>query len=352
MAPKPSAIRKLLAPFRNALGNPQITGPVLLALLLYPERLRDILPASLSWLTSKAVVRAIGFFFGLSLVRLVNGRLSQRQLNNWRKDAVFKASEELVLITGGAGGIGALMAKQFAELGAKVVVLDLYPPSDPPPKATGITFYKCDVTSTSEISAVAAEIRKAHGDPTVLINNAGVATCKSILGTNESNVRKTFEVNTLAHFWTVREFLPAMIKRNHGHVVTIASMASFAVHAQNVDYCCTKASALAFHEGLASELKSRYNAPDVKTTIAHPTWTNTPLIGPAFNSAEFKELILEAEPVAASIVKQVVSGRSAQLILPPEANIITTLRAWPSWMQERVRNKIAPQLAFFPGRDI
>jgi len=70
----------------------------------------------------------------------------------------------------------------------------------------------------------------------------------------------------MAHYWLVREFLPAMVKKNHGHVVTIASMASFVVHAQNVDYCCTKASSLAFHEGLASELKSRYNAPDVKTT--------------------------------------------------------------------------------------
>ena len=57
-----------------------------------------------------------------------------------------------------------------------------------------------------------------------------------------------------------------MARRNHGHVVTVASMASFLVHAQNVDYTCTKASALAFHEGLAQELKSRYNADKVRTT--------------------------------------------------------------------------------------
>jgi short-subunit dehydrogenase len=64
----------------------------------------------------------------------------------------------------------------------------------------------------------------------------------------------------------VREFLPAMIKKNHGHVVTIASMASFVTVAQMVDYCCTKSSALAFHEGLHSELRSRYHAPNVRTT--------------------------------------------------------------------------------------
>jgi len=57
-----------------------------------------------------------------------------------------------------------------------------------------------------------------------------------------------------------------MIKANHGHIVTMASMASFMVHAQNVDYACTKASCLAFHEGLTQELKSRYNANKVRTT--------------------------------------------------------------------------------------
>src|ERR1700712_2102913 len=95
----------------------------------------------------------------------------------------------------------------------------------------------------------------------------------------------------------VREFMPAMAKKNHGHIVTIASMASYVVHAQNVDYCCTKASAVAFHEGLSSELRARYNAPNVRTTyvksrdedsilehnllisnrLVNPSWIRTPL---------------------------------------------------------------------------
>jgi short-subunit dehydrogenase len=98
------------------------------------------------------------------------------------------------------------------------------------------------------------------------VNNAGIGSGATILGGSEDFIRKTFEVNTMAHFWMVREFLPAMIQKNHGHVVTIASMASFIIHAGNVDYSCTKASALAFHEGLAVELRSRYKAPNVRTT--------------------------------------------------------------------------------------
>ena len=109
------------------------------------------------------------------------------------------------------------------------------------------------------------QIRSAHGDPTVLVNNAGVGNDGTILDEPEAKIRQTFEVNTLSHFLTVREFLPAMVKKNHGHVITIASMASFVALGEMVDYCCTKASALAFHEGLSQELKYWYQAPKVRT---------------------------------------------------------------------------------------
>lgn len=71
----------------------------------------------------------------------------------------------------------------------------------------------------------------------------------------EVEIRRVFDVNTVSHFLLAKEFLPAMIKSNHGHIVTVASMACFLVHARNVDYTSTKACALGFHEGLAQELK-------------------------------------------------------------------------------------------------
>lgn len=131
---------------------------------------------------------------------------------------------------------------------------------------SNVYFYQVDITSSEKIRDVAEKIRKDHGDPTVLINNAGVGSNKTILDETEAEMRLVFEVNTIAHFLLVKELIPAMIKRDHGHIVTVASMASFMVHAQNVDYACSKASALAFHEGLSQELKSRYNAKNVRTT--------------------------------------------------------------------------------------
>lgn len=87
----------------------------------------------------------------------------------------------------------------------------------------------------------------------------------TILDESEEQIRRIFDVNTIAHFLLIKEFLPAMIRHDHGHIVTLASLASFVTGVKNVDYSCTKASALAFHEGLTQELRHVYNARKVRT---------------------------------------------------------------------------------------
>jgi all-trans-retinol dehydrogenase (NAD+) len=129
-----------------------------------------------------------------------------------------------------------------------------------------VHYYEVDITSSTAIKEIANKIRSAHGEPTVLINNAGIGPNKNIFDETQEEIRRVFDVNTISHFLLAKEFVPDMAKKNHGHIVTIASMASFLVFAQNTDYSCTKASALAFHEGLGQELKSRYNAEKVRLT--------------------------------------------------------------------------------------
>jgi short-subunit dehydrogenase len=206
--------------------------------------------------TATSVLGALGLLY------FINSFLNNRALGNssriqwdWRK--------EIVLVTGGSSGLGELVARKLAQRSVKVVVVDLQPPKTSLP--SNVWFFRLDVTSNEDIKHVAKEIRQQVGDPTVLVNNAGVGYAKNILDSTDDDIRRMFDVNIVAHFFLVREFLPFMIKKNHGHVVTIASMASFVTIASNTDYSCTKAAALAFHEGLTQELKYRYNAPDVRT---------------------------------------------------------------------------------------
>ena len=127
-------------------------------------------------------------------------------------------------------------------------------------------YYQVDITSSEAIGKFATQLRKEHGDPTVLINNAGVGNARPILEVPETAVRKVFDVNIISHFVLLKEFLPSMVRANHGHIVTIASMASFVSQALNVDYAATKAGVMALHEGLRAELKYIYKAPRVRTT--------------------------------------------------------------------------------------
>ena len=85
--------------------------------------------------------------------------------------------------------------------------------------------YYCDVSNYELVKECAEKCKKAYGDVDILINNAGIVSGKKILENNEKLIEKTLHVNTISHHFTVREFLPAMIKKNRGHIVTVASCA-------------------------------------------------------------------------------------------------------------------------------
>ncbi|KAL5352022.1 hypothetical protein ACLOAV_001965 [Pseudogymnoascus australis] len=246
-------VEALFAPIRLTLLQPLFIGPLLLGLHRYPSFVTKLLPPNVHEVVrSTYLLKGLGILFGIGLLRKIKHGIGQKRL--W-----------FVVVTGGSGGIGSLIVRKFAENNIKVIILDVSAPTLTT-KMSNVYFYQVDITSSEKIRDVAEKIRKDHGDPTVLINNAGVGANKTILDETEAEMRLVFEVNTIAHFLLVKELIPAMIKRDHGHIATVASMASFMVHAQNVDYACSKASALAFHEGLSQELKSRYNAQKVRTT--------------------------------------------------------------------------------------
>ena len=129
-------------------------------------------------------------------------------------------------------------------------------------------FYKLDLTSPSATQSVCNKIKAEHGSPTVLINNAGLGTGHDILSETTESLELVFNLNLFAHYRLVQEFLPAMIASNHGHIVNIASMASFSTVVRNVAYSATKAAVLAFSEGLRQELRWVYGGSRIRITYA------------------------------------------------------------------------------------
>ena len=124
------------------------------------------------------------------------------------------------------------------------------------------------MTDFEGIASTAAEIKSRFGNPTVLINNAGIGgdknmtrhshtvsdtsligAGKTILDTSTPFVDSIMKINLTSHFVLIREFLPGMLDAKKGHVVGIASMASFVAAPGLVDYCVTKIGVLTLIEG-------------------------------------------------------------------------------------------------------
>ena len=136
-----------------------------------------------------------------------------------------------------------------------------------------VIVFRCDVADKDSVAEGAQQAREAFGDVTILVNNAGIVSGKTILENSDNMMKKTIEVNTLAHLYTIREFYPAMIRMNKGHVISICSVAGIFGTPGLADYCASKFGAFAIDECLRAEIvKKGYN---IQTTCICPYYINT-----------------------------------------------------------------------------
>ncbi|KAJ4992290.1 dehydrogenase reductase sdr family member 8 [Stagonosporopsis vannaccii] len=280
----------------------------------------------------------------LGLADKVSAWLDKAVANNWSNDT-YVWSQEVVVVTGGSDGIGKIIVQLLAERGVKVAVLDVQDLTYTAPPT--VRFFHCDLSSPQSIGAAAQQIRDTLGAPTILINNAGVARGKTILDTTERDLNLTFKVNAFAHYYLAQQFLPDMVARNHGMIVTVASLAGYVTAPSMVDYAASKSAAIAFHEGLAAELVTHYKAPKVRTVLMCQGYTRTKL----FEGFDSKALF--PETVAEEVVKAVLAGKSKHVILPELAwGIAPKIRGFPVWMQYGMRKRMDNMMKGWKGRQV
>ncbi len=203
-----------------------------------------------------------------------------------------------------------------------------------------LTYHKIDLSSNESINSTITSLLSSNTPtPTVLINNAGIAQAHTILHTSDAFLEKIFRINVLSHFTLIRLILPHMLANQKGHIVSLASMASYTGVANLADYAATKAAVLALHESLVQELAHRYdNGHCIQASTIHPLWARTPLIGSWENElTKAKQPVLTAEEVASKVVEQVLSGRSGSVYIPEKQVIGSLLRVVPDWLALAVR---------------
>ncbi|XP_037082652.1 epidermal retinol dehydrogenase 2-like isoform X2 [Pollicipes pollicipes] len=223
---------------------------------------------------------------------------------------------DVTLITGGGSGIGRLLALRLAKRGARIVTWDVNVEGNDETvrliRAAGgeAHAYTCDLSKREEVYKTAERVKREVGKVSILVNNAGMVIGNRLLEIPDKLIEKTFEVNTLAHFWTCKAFLPDMIASKKGHVVNIASLAGMQGMSRLTDYCASKFAAVGFHESLTVELKVGGHD-DVHTTVICPFFINTGM----FDGAKSTVIpFLEPEYVADQIETAILLNKEHVII--------------------------------------
>jgi len=244
-------------------------------------------------------------------------------------------SDQIVVVTGGAAGIGELLANTLAVRSVTVVVLDINPIVT---ENYNIAYYKCDVSKWEEVEAVSKQIIEEIGEPTILINNAGVAQGKLLVDLTAGDIQQTFGTNILSHFWILKAFLPSLLKNKRGHIVTMSSAMGMVGAAQMSDYCASKAAAISLHESLRYELDKRYKCPQIRTTLVCPGHVLTQMFKtttfPTFPMFNFLAPSIQPVTVVKKIIAALDDQHSQRILLPFYTNFIPYIGHLPSFLRD------------------
>lgn len=241
-----------------------------------------------------------------------------------------KIAGSRILITGAGSGIGRLMALEAADRrAAEVIIWDLSAETgeavrqEIEAKGVRARTFSVNVGDSAQVASTAQDV----GDIDILVNCAGVVTGKKLLDADEAAIRRTFDVNTMALYWTTKAFLPGIRERNHGSIVNIASAAGLTGVAKQTDYSASKWAAVGFTESLRGELRAEGSR--VNTLVVCPFYINTGMF--AGVQTKFPRLlpILEENNVSTQVIDSIESGRE-QLVMPSLVRLVPGVRLLPT----------------------
>ncbi len=167
-------------------------------------------------------------------------------------------SEQRVLITGGASGLGREMARQWVAAGARVAIGDLNAErleetrSELGDQVLALTL---DVTSDADWAAAVATLQEQWGGLDIVVNNAGIASGGPLLKERLETWQRVIDINLLGVVRGCQATLP-LLKQSRGHILNVASMAGLIHPPMMGSYNAVKAAVVAYSETLSFELEN------------------------------------------------------------------------------------------------
>jgi len=184
---------------------------------------------------------------------------------------VFKLNQKKALVTGGASGIGAAVAQMFAEAGATVWIADRDEANGRALAAqVGGHFIGLDVAS----EAGCREAAESVGTLDVLANIAGIGHVGTLLNTTAADLDRLYAVNVRGVFNCCKAFVPAMLERQGGSVINMASIAGVIAVRERLAYTTTKFAVV----GLTKALALDHSHTGVRFNCICPGRVETPFV--------------------------------------------------------------------------
>lgn len=159
---------------------------------------------------------------------------------------------------------------------------------------------------------------------------------KSILDTTAEEVERTFRINVLSQFNTLRAFLPHMIRERRGTIVTVSSVLGHLGAANLSAYTASKAALLALHHSLKAELAQIPEASEIKTILVTPGHMSTKMFAGVKTPGFLAPIVTPAE-IGKSIIKLVERGESGEIALPLYSQYVGFLGVLPNGVQHLIR---------------
>jgi NAD(P)-dependent dehydrogenase (short-subunit alcohol dehydrogenase family) len=235
-------------------------------------------------------------------------------------------SGKVALVTGGASGMGRIIALRLAARGAKVAIFDVNEDGlkETAERAGEITAFICDISSIEDVEAKVAEVANTLGPIDHLVHAAALMPSHQLINETHESMERLFRINYFGTTYLVKSVLPAMMERKSGRIIVFGSIAGHAMVPHMGAYCATKAAVNTYIEILQNEIRDS----GVNVHLVCPPAVNTPLIDQSLQTdaagsmKEAKESgrLADPEKIVDAIDKGVAKNRD--IIYPGEARIL------------------------------
>jgi len=220
--------------------------------------------------------------------------------------------EKVAVVTGGANGIGAALARRFAAEGARAVIvvdLDLAHAEAVAQEVRGVAF-KADVGVEADVVRVVRETEQRFGGADLWCSNAGIFFLGGV-ETPNAQWQKIWDVNVMAHVYAARAVVPGMLARGGGYLMHTASAAGLLSQIGSATYSVTKHAVVA----LAEWLSITHGEQGIKVSVLCPQAVRTNMIaGTEEGGVAGVDGVIEPEQVAQAVIEGLADERF--LILP------------------------------------